>query len=204
MNRVSTQKWAEDIGYDPEKIYNKLFGDDIRYLLSMSDLWKKRIPPSPLAYGDFSSDVISPATADTGSLPDQKVWNLRECTKVFAASLDELQKEYSSLAIDDHLVWDKDEKPHMDFVAACANIRARIFNIGQKSRFEMKCKLFCSANTLKRNIFIWNFDLQRWRATSYRRLPPQMQSQLAWSSCVHSTFCRNNSTAVNRYMFAYV
>lgn len=139
MNRVSTQKWAQDTGYDAEKIFNKLFGDDIRYLLSMSDLWKKRTPPIPLKYGDFSSDAVVIADA-SGSLPDQKVWNLRECTKVFAASLDELQKEYSSLAIDDHLVWDKDEKPHMDFVAACANIRARIFNIAQKSRFEIKCE----------------------------------------------------------------
>lgn len=140
MNRVSTRKWAQDTSYDPEKIFNKLFGDDIKYLLSMSDLWKTRTPPNPLKYGDFSDDTESAIEANGGSLPDQKVWNLRESTNVFAVALNELQKEYSSLAIDDHLVWDKDDKYAMDFVAACANIRGRIFHIGQKSRFEVKCK----------------------------------------------------------------
>jgi len=42
---------------------------------------------------------------------------------------------------EDHLVWDKDDKVAMDFVAACANIRAFIFGIPQKSRFDIKCKL---------------------------------------------------------------
>lgn len=40
----------------------------------------------------------------------------------------------------DHLVWDKDDKSAMDFVAACANIRAHIFGIAQKTRFDIKCK----------------------------------------------------------------
>lgn len=40
----------------------------------------------------------------------------------------------------DHLVWDKDDKYAMDFVAACANIRAHIFGITQNSRFQIKCK----------------------------------------------------------------
>ena len=41
----------------------------------------------------------------------------------------------------DHLVWDKDDKYAMDFVAACANIRAHIFGIALNSRFQIKCKL---------------------------------------------------------------
>jgi len=45
-----------------------------------------------------------------------------------------------SLKDDDHLVWDKDDKNAMDFVASCANIRAHIFGIPQKTRFDIKCK----------------------------------------------------------------
>ena len=40
----------------------------------------------------------------------------------------------------DNLVWDKDDKNAMDFVASCANIRAHIFGIPQKTRFDIKCK----------------------------------------------------------------
>merc|ERR1719268_221505 len=36
------------------------------------------------------------------------------------------------------LVWDKDDLPALNFVTACANIRMQIFNIPNKSRFEVK------------------------------------------------------------------
>jgi hypothetical protein len=45
-----------------------------------------------------------------------------------------------SLKEGDHLVWDKDDKSAMDFVASCANIRAYIFGIPQETRFNIKCK----------------------------------------------------------------
>lgn len=147
VTRVSTRKWAEEANYDPAKIFNKLFCDDIKYLLSMSDLWKKRSPPTPLRYGEFDDDMDSVAKSTdelqlNGNMRDQKVWNLRECQSVFATSLLDLQQEFRKLAEDDNLVWDKDDKAAMDFVAACANVRAIIFNIPQKSRFEIKCEYF--------------------------------------------------------------
>ncbi|XP_031628834.1 SUMO-activating enzyme subunit 2 [Contarinia nasturtii] len=139
VERVSTRQWAQDTNYDAEKIFNKLFYDDIKYLLSMSDLWKERTPPVPMRYGAFGDDEKSSDESNlTGSNRDQKVWSIRECQSVFATSLSDLQKEFTKLAVDDHLVWDKDDKPAMDFVAACANVRAKIFNIPQKSRFEIK------------------------------------------------------------------
>lgn len=143
MDRVSTRQWAQDTKYDAEKIFNKLFYDDIKYLLSMADLWKKRTPPTPMQYGNFEGDASQNSSSEsnlTGSNRDQKVWTPRECQSVFATSLADLQKEFSKLAVDDHLVWDKDDKAAMDFVAACANVRAKIFNIPSKSRFEIKCK----------------------------------------------------------------
>ena len=33
----------------------------------------------------------------------------------------------------------KDDKVSMDFVAAAANLRAHVFNISRKSRFDIKC-----------------------------------------------------------------
>lgn len=70
---------------------------------------------------------------------DMQVWSLAKCAKIFASTISILKKELSSK---DYLVWDKDDNPAMDFVTACANIRANIFSIPQKSRFDIKCTFF--------------------------------------------------------------
>lgn len=36
IKRVSTREWAQETDYSPEKLFNKFFHDDIKYLLSMS------------------------------------------------------------------------------------------------------------------------------------------------------------------------
>lgn len=36
VERKSTKQWAQEIVYEPEKLFNKFFRDDIKYLLSMS------------------------------------------------------------------------------------------------------------------------------------------------------------------------
>ncbi|EAT37350.1 AAEL010641-PA [Aedes aegypti] len=136
VDRVNTRTWAQQCGYDPEKIFNKLFYDDINYLLSMSNLWKSRTPPNPAKWDALEEDGEA-APTDT-VLRDQKVLSLTESAKVFGESITALKKDFEKLAEGDHLVWDKDDKHAMDFVAACANIRAQIFNIPRKSRFEVK------------------------------------------------------------------
>src|SRR5579859_3705265 len=35
-------------------VFEKVFNNDIRRLLSMSDMWKSRKPPQPLQYKEFS------------------------------------------------------------------------------------------------------------------------------------------------------
>jgi len=50
---VSTRQWAQNNGYDPQKLFQKLFHDDIKYLLSMENLWKKRRPPTPLDWNNL-------------------------------------------------------------------------------------------------------------------------------------------------------
>lgn len=136
VERKSTRMWAAETNYEPEKLFSKLFSDDIRYLLSMENLWKKRRPPTPLAWDNLPGKD-SAATQHSG-LPDQRVWSVYECAQVLAASCKALQADLKSRPDGDHLVWDKDEKNAMDFVTACANIRAHIFNIQLKSRFEIK------------------------------------------------------------------
>lgn len=53
MARVSTRQWAQDCGYDSQKLFQKFFNDDITYLLSMHNLWKNRKPPMPLDWNNL-------------------------------------------------------------------------------------------------------------------------------------------------------
>jgi ubiquitin-like 1-activating enzyme E1 B len=135
VERVSTKQWAMNCDYMPEKLFNKFFNDDINYLLSMANLWKTRTAPKPMKFGENVDEIIE---ANEGVMRDQKIWSISECQKVFADSINNLKEQITKLKVDDHLVWDKDDKDAMDFVAACANIRSIIFTIPQKSRFDMK------------------------------------------------------------------
>lgn len=139
VQRMSTRLWAMTCGYDPAKLFNKLFNDDIKYLLSMDKLWTKRRPPQPLEWDDLPDAVASCSVDESGSrLPDQELWSIQECADVFKRSLLNLKNSFNSLPSGDHLVWDKDNKDSMDFITACTNIRAFIFGIQQKSRFDIK------------------------------------------------------------------
>lgn len=53
IDRISTRIWTQSCDYDPEKLFTKLFRDDIKYLLSMDNLWKKRRPPTPLNWREL-------------------------------------------------------------------------------------------------------------------------------------------------------
>uniref|UniRef100_A0A182P488 SUMO-activating enzyme subunit n=1 Tax=Anopheles epiroticus TaxID=199890 RepID=A0A182P488_9DIPT len=137
VDRVNTRAWAKQCEYDAEKIFNKLFYDDINYLLTMGNLWKNRNPPKPAKW-DKMQEGEEDAIVEDSVARDQKVLSMGQTAKVFAESLKALKEAAGKLGDDDHLVWDKDDKDAMDFVAACANIRAHIFGIPRKSRFEIK------------------------------------------------------------------
>ncbi|EDV96292.1 SUMO-activating enzyme subunit 2 [Drosophila grimshawi] len=135
--RINTRQWAKDCNYDADKLFNKFFNEDINYLLRMSNLWKSRKAPVPVQW-----DTLLPggASSDATELARQhhKVWTVEECAHVFANALKELSAAFLKLEGSDTLVWDKDDQPAMDFVAACANVRSHIFDIERKSRFEIK------------------------------------------------------------------
>lgn len=138
VKRVNTRQWAQDVGYDAETLFNKFFFDDINYLLSMSNLWKTRKPPTPLKWDSVLLDEVKNSDNKEFLKQYHKVWSFAECAAVFADCVQKLKTELAKMPDNEKLVWDKDDQPAMDFVAACANIRAYIFEIGQKSRFEIK------------------------------------------------------------------
>ncbi|KAL1450557.1 hypothetical protein WDU94_002907, partial [Cyamophila willieti] len=140
VERTSTRKWAQASGYDPQKLFTKFFNADIKYLISMSDLWKTRKPPRPLEWNCLSDAVAGSSSEKVEvGLKDQRVWSVQECATVFETSVKELKTKFDAAQEkEEHLVWDKDDKAGMDFVAACANIRAHVFSIPEKSRFDIK------------------------------------------------------------------
>lgn len=102
-------------------------------------MWKKRKPPKPLSWEEAASHGADDGIIadDNVKVTDMQVWSLSKCAKVFASSINTLKNQLGDKSF---LVWDKDDKPALDFVTACANVRAHIFSIPQKSRFDIKCK----------------------------------------------------------------
>ncbi|XP_044269565.1 SUMO-activating enzyme subunit 2 [Tribolium madens] len=135
VKRKSTRQWAQEVDYDPEKLFNKFFRDDINYLLSMENLWKTRTPPVPLSWEKALNREPKISQVDSSKSLDMQVLSISKYTQMFASTVNILKKE---VADKKYLMWDKDDTPAMDFVTACANIRAFIFSISQKSKFAIK------------------------------------------------------------------
>ncbi|OJJ77507.1 hypothetical protein ASPBRDRAFT_190810 [Aspergillus brasiliensis CBS 101740] len=125
-----------------QKVFEKVFQEDIDRLRGMEDMWKTRDPPEPLDFHKLQeeSSNIEPVV----SCNDQKVWTLAEDFVVFKDSLDRLSKRLKTLQdtiksdVKPILVFDKDDVDTLDFVAATANLRASIFKIDPKSKFDTK------------------------------------------------------------------
>ncbi len=90
--RISTRQWAIDSGYDPKLIFQKLFHEDIKYLLSMDKLWAKRRPPVPLDWDNLpgpKNDVL-----EIGLIRDQQMWTIAHCVEIFADSVKKLSEKF--------------------------------------------------------------------------------------------------------------
>lgn len=136
IERKSTRVWSQDNNYDPVKLFNKLFRDDIKYLLSMENLWKKRRPPTPLNLDQLS--LVPHHSPNTDVIPDQREWSLVECWEKFKHTLHVLKTELQHQGHGGILIWDKDDDTSLDFVTATSNLRSFIFGIPVKSRFDVK------------------------------------------------------------------
>jgi len=71
-----------------QKVFRKVFTDDINRLLRMEDMWKTRKPPVPLRYEDIENLVTEGNsqlnyTENSNTLKDQRVWSLAENFVVF-------------------------------------------------------------------------------------------------------------------------
>ncbi|KAJ5559077.1 Molybdenum cofactor biosynthesis MoeB [Penicillium sp. DV-2018c] len=124
------------------KIYDKVFRKDIERLQGMKDMWKTRTPPELLDLAQMQEQSTS--IAPTISTQDQKVWTLAENFTVFRDSLKRLSHRLRGLQSNNTtdeapvLTFDKDDEDTLDFVAAASNLRAAIFHLELKSKFDVK------------------------------------------------------------------
>lgn len=138
IRRVSTKEWARSTGYDPVKLFNKLFKDDIMYLLTMDKLWKKRKPPTPLDWHQLEKNECPQEECTGSGLKDQQVLGVWGYCQLFRHSVETLRSQLQEKGDGAELVWDKDDPPAMDFVTSAANLRMHIFSMNMKSRFDVK------------------------------------------------------------------
>ncbi|XP_004564679.1 SUMO-activating enzyme subunit 2 [Maylandia zebra] len=138
IKRVSTKEWARSTGYDSVKLFNKLFKDDIMYLLTMDKLWKKRKAPTPLDWHQLENSECPKEGTPASGLKDQQVLDVWGYCQLFQHSVETLRSQLQEKGEGAELVWDKDDPPAMDFVTAAANLRMHIFSMNMKSRFDVK------------------------------------------------------------------
>ncbi|ERS96572.1 hypothetical protein HMPREF1624_06779 [Sporothrix schenckii ATCC 58251] len=130
-----------------EMLFDKVFKTDLLRLRSMEDMWKTRSPPEPLAYAEvMARDATTTAMSNKTELlrDGQKVWTLEESVVVLNDSIERLcDRVVAARAMGEGtegamIEFDKDDIDTLDFVVASANIRATLFGIERKSRFDIK------------------------------------------------------------------
>ncbi|SPC61110.1 related to ubiquitin-like protein activating enzyme [Ustilago sp. UG-2017b] len=150
-----------------ERIFNKVYKNDIERLLGMEEMWTHRpVKPVPLVFEDAlkgeapaaaasssthdsapaaSNDAASalatatkPATAiNPSTLRDQRTLTLQDNVELFLSSVTSLA--IRSAADSTHpLSFDKDDDQALDFVTATSNLRSIVYHIDRKTRFEVK------------------------------------------------------------------
>ncbi|KAK9455206.1 hypothetical protein V1511DRAFT_469514 [Dipodascopsis uninucleata] len=146
---MSELKRVKDAFGSPEfvkVVFEKVFETDINRLLSMEDAWKYRRKPVTLSYDDLKTSVNRQNIDIRAVLSKDMVnWTIEENVLVFEDSVNRLSKRLQLLQkVTDKsesfpmLSFDKDDEDTLDFVAAAANLRSKVFGIDLKSKFEIK------------------------------------------------------------------
>ncbi|EFQ97018.1 SUMO-activating enzyme subunit uba-2 [Nannizzia gypsea CBS 118893] len=125
-----------------EKVFEKVFHKDIARLQAVEEMWKSRPMPNPLSYSSLldESKEIDPCICSD----DQKVWTVAQNFVVFKDSILRLKKRLLDAQAETHdgeksiLSFDKDDVDTLDFVASSSNLRAAIFGLEAKSKFDIK------------------------------------------------------------------
>ncbi|KAI9882699.1 MAG: hypothetical protein M1823_005559 [Watsoniomyces obsoletus] len=140
LRRIREARGSEEF---PRKVFQKVYGEDIKRLRGMEDLWKTRRPPTVLDYDQVAAQAASVNNPVDAS--DQVTWNTAENFAVFVDSLGRLSKRIqdaqAKAAPGDPpciLSFDKDDVDALDFVSASSNLRSIVFGIEPKSKFDIK------------------------------------------------------------------
>ncbi|ERE65128.1 SUMO-activating enzyme subunit 2 [Cricetulus griseus] len=96
IKRISTKEWAKSTGYDPVKLFTKLFKDDIRYLLRVDKLWHRRKPPVPMDWAEVQSQGEEANAFDQQNEPqlglkDHQVLDVKSYASLFSKSTETLR-----------------------------------------------------------------------------------------------------------------
>jgi ubiquitin-like 1-activating enzyme E1 B len=159
---AALKKIRESVGKDDfaERIFEKVFSEDINRLLTMEEMWKSRKQPEPLTFGKVQ-DMANQSTISANiSETDQRSWTLPENFTVFldryvylfllwllliecstrrlSERLVEAQSKVAEGGAPPIISFDKDDVDTLDFVTAAANLRSHIFDIDLKSKFDTK------------------------------------------------------------------
>ncbi|KAK9479219.1 hypothetical protein V1514DRAFT_367041 [Lipomyces japonicus] len=120
-------------------VFAKVFQADITRLRDMDGAWNDRKAPDPLIYDEVSVQAGElNSTASDIADNDQPVWTVAESFKVFEHSIARLVSRAASNSTGAGLEFDKDDDDTLDFVVAAANLRASVFGIERKSKFDVK------------------------------------------------------------------
>ncbi|TKY85119.1 hypothetical protein EX895_006199 [Sporisorium graminicola] len=144
-----------------ERIFNKVYKNDIERLLGMEEMWTHRpIKPVPLVFQDAvngvvvhegeaksvdrstatatSAPVSDPAASTSAStLKDQRTLSLKDNVELFLSSAAALAVR-AAADLSNPLSFDKDDDDALDFVTASSNLRSLVYHIERKTRFQVK------------------------------------------------------------------
>ena len=143
-----------------ERIFNKVYKNDIERLLGMEAMWEHRpVKPVPLDFQDAVQGIsplesrIADATHATGSsasapafddseasiatLKDQRTLSLKDNVELFISSTAALAVR-AAADLTNPLSFDKDDDDALDFVTASSNLRSIVYHIERKTRFQVK------------------------------------------------------------------
>jgi len=129
-----------------DKLFAKVFHDDVAALAAVDRMWRDRQRPQPLTLQDvvakcYDSGAAAHTHEDAAKLTDGRVWSPSQCAERMLAAMARLSGDRLTRGC---LDWDKDVDDHLDFVTAAANLRALCFHIPMQSRFHVKCMLSAS------------------------------------------------------------
>jgi len=136
---------GESVDAYAERIFRRVFQEDIERVLRMEDLWKSRTKPKPLVLGDILTAEDSRKAGGTsqqsaskaiGLGNKHKVWDLADNAAVFLEAI----RTFHGARKDElgAAVFDKDDDLAVDFVTAAANLRSIAYHIPTQSFFDAK------------------------------------------------------------------